>query len=44
MVNNPAVRRAFESGALRTSIATAKRAVDPGRPFINWHQEHVFAP
>lgn len=44
MVRNEAVRRAFEPGVLRTSIAAPQRAVDPGRPFIDWHREHVFTP
>ncbi|WP_448630791.1 HNH endonuclease [Cellulomonas soli] len=44
MAHNPAVRRAFEPGMLRTSIAAPQRTVDPGRPFIEWHREHVFGP
>ncbi|GAA3814915.1 HNH endonuclease [Cellulomonas soli] len=44
MVHNQAVRRAFEPGMLRASIAAPRRAVAPGRPFIDWHREHVFTP
>lgn len=44
MANNPAVRRAFEPGALRSSIADPSRPVTPGRDFVDWHREHVFLP
>ncbi len=44
MAQNDAVRRAFEPGVLRQSIASPRRAVDPGRPFVDWHREHVFTP
>ncbi|WP_199824749.1 HNH endonuclease [Cellulomonas timonensis] len=43
MAHNEAVRRAFEPGAMRASIALPSDAVAPGRVFVDWHRANVFA-